>query len=334
MDQLSSPVWKGPYEHGITQSLITKFIQCPYRFYLYAIKGLVDDVPLPPNLIWGDVFHKGLELYIASKDLNSSIMGMAEYQRNTYPQAPPSYATSTQRMLRRFPLHTYEGDWTTEITFKQSVSLPSGREVYLRGKKDAYTTTHPEKGVMLGEHKCKGFIDPAQLRREIKQDRQINIYCYLHGIEWINYDLILIPESVKYAPARKYNESPQEWISRLFTGPCGNYQIFPINSNSDKWIHNAQFYYPREEQEVYWQQTIIPDLERICDWWDYVTHPTFDPDNPEYNAVFYKTPVRQFVASATEKFECEYYKLLIGEEDMSSLKKIPTVFAELDDDTK
>lgn len=326
-------IWKGPEQDGITQSMIGKFNQCPYRFYLYAVLGLKDNTPLHENLIWGDVFHKGLEHYIESRDLNLSVDKMIAYLRSRYPTAPKSYETSTKRMLYKFRLDTYrEGTWDTELSFKKSVRLPSGRTVTLRGKKDALCIDHPQYGRMLGEHKCKGYIDPSQLRKELQQDRQANLYCYLHDIEWVNYDLILIPEAQKYSPARSHNESPTEWMERLFTGPCGNYGMFPINQNTHLWIHSGTYHLPRESQERYWQQTIYPDLERMCQFWDWVTQPGFNHEDPKfYNHIFYKTPVRQFNGSFTEKFRCEYYNHLIGDEDLSDLATVDSLFSELED---
>ena len=325
-------LWKGPLIDGITQSMIGKFVQCPYRFYLYAILGLKDNTPLHDNLIWGDVFHKGLELYIESKDLNVSVVGMLEYLDTKYPNAPSTYKTSTRRMLYKFSLSTYNGEWQTEIPFKIPITLPSGRTVTMRGKIDALNTTHPDYQLVLGEHKCKGYIDPARLAKELPHDRQLNIYCYLHNIEWVNYDLILIPEAVKYKPARSFNESPQEWMDKLFTGPCGSYGMFPINQQVHQWIHNKPtFFLPREGQERYWNETVYPDLERICIWWDYVTQPGFDHTDPKfYNHIFYKTPVRQFEASNTEKFECDYYSHLIGDEDISELADVGSLYKELE----
>lgn len=326
-------MWRGPKIDGITQSMISKFVQCPYRFYLYAILGLRDNTELHPNLIWGDVFHKGLELLIKSKDLNSSVEGMNEYLKSRYPQAPSTYEVSTRRLLYKFRLSTYEGEWDTEISFAIPIKLPSGREVLMRGKKDAFRTDHPEYGRILGEHKCKGYVDPAQCRREIKQDRQVNVYCYLHNIEWINYDLILIPEAQKSSPARGFNESPQAYMDRLFTGPCGSYgNKYPINQNTHNWIHSTTYSLPREEQEAYWDFTIYPELERMCRFWDHVNQPGFNHDDPSfYNEVFYKAPPRQFNGSYTQNFECDYYKHLIGEEDLSELASVESLYAELED---
>lgn len=325
-------LWKGPLIDGITQSMMSKFVQCPYRFYLYAVLGLKDNTPLNPNLIWGDVFHKGLELLIRTKNHNTAVVGMIEYLKTKYPDAPSTYEVSTKNLLYRFTLDTYTGEWTTEQSFSIPIETPTGRKVLIRGKKDAIQTNHPDYGRILGEHKCKGYIDPTQTALEIRQDRQVNIYCYLHDIEWINYDLILIPEAVKYKPPRSFNESPQVWMEKLFTGPCGSYGIFPINQNKHLWIHNATYPLPREVQEKYWIETVYPTIDRMCIWWDWVTQSGFDHENPKfYNEVFYKTPVRQFEASNTEKFQCEYYNHLIGEEDISDLADVGSLYQELED---
>lgn len=325
-------LWKGPLEDGITQSLIGAFVQCPYRFYLKAILGLSDGTPLHPNLIWGDVFHKGLEHLILTKSVNIAIKEMQTYQEEKYPQAPATFAISQRRLLYKFSLKEYDGDWETEIEFKQKVKLPSGRYVTVRGKMDGLRTDHPDYGSILGEHKCKGYVDPILTRKELHLDRQVNLYCYLHDIEWINYDLILIPEAQKYSPARKYNESPQEYAERLFTGPCGNYGMYPINSNIHQWIaHLPPLFLPREKQEEYWNFTIYPEMERMCKFWDHVNQPGFDPDNPDYyNEVFYKTPIRQFNGSFTKNFECDFYNYLIGDVPLESLPKIETLYAELE----
>jgi len=325
-------IWKGPEVDGVTQSILSKYAQCPFRFYLYAILGLQDNTELHPNLIWGDVFHKGLEHLIASKDLNASVVSMQDYLTTKYPQAPKSYAYTTKRLLWKFRLENYEGEWETEIPFSIDVTLPSGRTVKVRGKKDALRTTDPKYGRILGEHKCKGYLDPAQTIRELRQDRQLNFYMYLHDVEWVNYDLIRIPEAQRALPSRTYNQSIEDWVETLFIGPCGSYSgKFPINQNIHEWISNLTHHLPREEQETYWNFTIYPELEKLCKFWDHVNQPGFDHENPEfYNDIFYRSPVRQFNGSFTQNFECDYYSYLIGEQDLSDLAPIGSVFSELE----
>lgn len=71
---------------------------------------------------------------------------------------------------------------------------------------------------------------------------------------------------------------------------------------------------------------------RMVEFWDVVSDPNFDHKNPAcYNAVFYKNPAREFVASNTEKFECQYYTHLLGEEDLSTLVPVPRLYQELTD---
>lgn len=326
-------LWQGPEVDGITQSLIQKFRQCPYRFYLYSILGLVDDTPLPPNLIWGDVYHKGLEHLIATKDINSSVTKMLEYLNTKYPDAPSTYEVSTKGLLQRFNLTNYQGEWQTEILFEHPYKLPSGRIVKLKGKMDGYNTSDPDHGPMLGEHKCKGYIDGPKTKKELVTDLQVNIYCYLHNIEWVNYDLILIPEAVKYKPSKAFNESPQAYMERLILGLCGNYQMFPVTNYPHLWINNLPpTYLPRSGQKLYWKTTVEPFLQQMCDFYDYVTQPGFDHEDPQnFNTVFYKTPARLFNGSYTENFECDYYKYLIGEQTLEDLVPIQSLFNELEE---
>jgi len=323
-------LWKGPEVDGITQSLIQKFRQCPYRFYLYAILGLSDDTPLHPNLIWGDVLHKGLEHLIKTKDLNVSVTAMLDYLSVKYPHAPSTYEISTKGLLQRFNLTNYAGLWDTEIKFKKPYTLLSGRTVFLKGKMDGYIADHPAYGPLLGEHKCKGYIDWVKTKKELVTDLQVNVYCYLHDIEWVNYDLILIPEAVKYKPSKAYNESPKDYMSRLISGHCGNYQMFPITNYPHLWTVNIPpTHLPREGQGLYWKSTVEPFLQQMCDFWDHVTNPNFDPTN--FNSIFYKTPARLFNGSYTENFECDYYKYLIGEQTLAELVPITSIFNELEE---
>lgn len=325
-------MWKGPAIDGITQSMIQKFCECPFRFYLYAIKGLVDPGELPDNLTWGDSFHKGLELYVRSKDLNESIIGMLEYADNKYPNHSPTWSVSLPRMLRRYKLTTLSDTWETEVTFEKHYTTKANQLVLLRGKMDGVCYNHSVYGKAMLEHKCKGRIDPILLADEIKQDLQCNFYMYQHELEWVHYDLILIPEAQKYAPKRNYNESVEEWMERLFTGPCGNYQIFPIHQYQHYWLHQSAYCIPRDTQQSYWETTIDPLLQRMCRFWEHVNQPDFDPLNQAfYNEFFYKMPVRMFNGSFTEKFKCSYHGFLTGTHDLDDLVSIPSLFSELEE---
>ena len=58
------PAWAGPLVGGLTQSIINRYLDCPFRFYLYAVLGLEDPAPDKANLMWGSICHYGLEQII------------------------------------------------------------------------------------------------------------------------------------------------------------------------------------------------------------------------------------------------------------------------------
>jgi len=327
-------MWKGPIEDGVTQSLLNRFMKCPFSFYIYAILGLEDPGDEQENLIWGDSFHKGLEILIQTKDKKEAIKIMLRYLRDRYPQAPASFKFSLPKMLVLYSLKDpMDGEWETESIIDEKIAI-DGQLIRFRGKKDGVRWDHPEYGKILAEHKCKGYIDPSLVREEIGQDLQCNLYMRLFEIEWVAYDLIRIPDTQKYGPSVSYGTSVEEFVNKLYKGPIGAYGgQYPINLHRYKWIHQHSYYIPLEEQEEYWDKTLIPNIKRLCVWYDYVTQPDFDFENPKYyNEIFYKMPVRHFDGRKTEKFKCEYHAYLTGSCELSDLKPVNSYFSELEDE--
>lgn len=329
--------WDGPFADtengGISQSLLNEADQCPYRLYLYAILGLRPKEEPSPQLIWGDTLHKGLEWYLKSSYVEARDK-MLDYLAEKYPHAPTTFPASLQRMLLLY--ERMEGTWVTELVFDHRFEYNLGgktRNVRLRGKLDGLCIDHPDRGRAIVEHKAKTYIDPVKTRREIKHDRQCNLYMRLHNTEWVYYDLILNPEVQKYVPVRGYTQSDDEYISMLFSGPSASYGgMFPINSNKSKWLSQEPYFISHEEQEHYWNFFLIPAIERLVTFWEYVTQPGFDPEDPNwYNHIFYRMPVRNFIASNTKNFECKYYSYLLGEEGLNDLEPVPSYFGELEE---
>ena len=324
-------MWKGPREDGITQSMLNKFHQCPYCFYLYAILGLEDAKPLDQNLIWGDSYHVGLEYLIKTRDFPLAVKMCLHHLTKEYPQAPPSFKYSIPKMLRLYSTKHHEGDWDTEILIDKVVD-----GIRWRGKMDAITRNHPDYGSCLGEHKCKGYVDAPKTWGELKDNLQLNIYMYLNDIEDVVYDLIKIPDVQKYAPAQSKGDTVEEHTEKLYSGPISSYGgRYPIRSHQNQWIYQKHSYIPREHQEKYWAQTVRPWAARIEQWYDHVTRIGFDPDSPKwFNEVFYRNPVRHFDGRKTVSFECDYYQYLIGEQDLHELRPIKGYFNELQEEEK
>lgn len=329
-------MWKGPFHGGITQSLLNAYLEDPYSFYIYAILGLKEPGPLPENLVWGDCYHVGLEHLIKTKDLQFSLKKMMEHLDHKHPSAPPSFRYSLWRMLCLYPYKSdiLQAEYETEEIIEEIIEV-DGMAVKLRGKRDAITREHPDYGTVLGEHKCKGRTDPETTRKELWLDLQLNMYLRTldKPCERIFYDLILIPDTQKYGPQMSYGESPEDWITRIYCGPVGSYNgMYPINKNPNRWIRQLVLTITEEEQEQVWNYSTLPCIKRLIQFYDHVTQPGFDPDNPKYyNEVFYRHPMRTFSPRKTDSYKGNYYDLLIGEQDYGDLVPVESYFSELED---
>ena len=305
------------------------FLQCPFSFYIYTRLGLEEERELEPNLMWGDAFHVGLEHLIPTGDVNNAVKEAVAYLKKEYPQAPPSFSHSIRRMLWLYS--SPPGKWETEQVFNEVVDV-YGKAVRLKGKKDGIGE-HEEYGPCLIEHKCKGYIDPILCGEEIKEDLQCNIYMKMSGVETVIYDLLKIPVTQKYGPDKKYDETVEEYVRRLYCGPISSYNgKYPINSNKGEWIHQGVYRIYEDEQEDYWNRTVLPILDRICEWWEHVTQPGFDHENPKfYNHLFYKMPIRHFSGRKTDNFKCPYHAYLTGQEELTDLVPVSSYFSELNE---
>jgi len=235
-----NPVWKGPLNDGITQSLINKYLTCPYRFYLYAGLGLEEPRQLHPNLIWGDTFHKGLELLIekpkqqqdlSPEEWDEVIRKTTFHLKEKFPTAPGSFIHTIKRMLTLYD-DRYKGSqkFHTEIEFSEIYETVLGRKVRLRGKVDALSH---DKSILV-EHKCKGKIDQVQTAREVPVDHQVLLYCYITTARTVVYDLIMIPEAQWMLPVRRPSQTWDNWAEQLFTSSSSKVSfIFWIRETKD-----------------------------------------------------------------------------------------------------
>jgi len=325
-----TPVWSGPLQGGITQSLISKSLECPFRFYLYAGLGLEEPRMEEPNLAWGNMGHYGLEHLIKYptriKDLNdqewNTIQGLiTDYMKENHPGVPPSFPYSVANMLRLYDDSYKEpGDiWDTEVKFSYPYFTRFGRKVTLRGKVDAICL----KKKILVEHKCKGKIDLEQTRAETPFDLQTLMYCYVTGCREVIYDLIRIPEAQWKLPYRNVMETSKSYIDRLFTSAKGS--DFPINTYKHLWIQQLRFTIPEERIEHFRQFQLDPLIERICCLYDRFCEPDFDPENvSKYDALFYRTPIRHFDPGKTERYKCNYHSYLTEQLSLDDL--VPAKF--------
>ncbi len=330
--------WPGPLHAGITQSLINRFLECPYRFYLYACLGLEELGEPEPNLIYGDTGHKGLEHIIRrpyrmidfSPDDWVEIDSEIDAHISKYwPMAPATFPISIKRMIRLYD-DSYKdehGPFVAEKEFAIPYLTSHGHNVTLRGKIDGIA----DDGFMV-EHKFKGRFEPKYIRQEIQVDQQLMIYSHVSGSRSGIYDTIKIPDTQWAKPPQRKMERPSSYINSLYDDrEWGDY---PISRKRHLWISQIPYDLESDDITKYFQFTVDPLIDRICKWYEHVQQPGFDPDNPKfYNHIFYKTPVRHFNPSNTEMYKCNYYNYLTGQITLDDLVPVKAFYAELKQET-
>lgn len=326
-----TPAWQGP-QAGITQSLLIRYLECPFRFYIYAYCGLQEPED-HLNLIWGDTLHKGLEHLLRGDMLLSSIEAMKEYQYKNYPTAPATYEHTTREMLCLYPASTLinkYGPFETEVKLNEDVVLRFKShqheeliKVKFRGKVDVFSPS------ILLDHKCKGRLYPMETQNELVEDLQMNLYAYITESENWLYELIQIPEAAYRCPERN-RQSPKEYAKHIFYNHSDILNGFPIANQRNRWICQIPHYKSMEEIHKYFQFTIAPIVHRLCLYWEHITSSDFDPNNPAcYNHLFYKLPARVFDASRTDKYKCHYHSVLTNQATYDSLTPVTNFYSEL-----
>lgn len=335
--------WPGPLKGGVTQSLLSKFLEDPYQFYIYAGLGLEEPKDPEPNLVWGDTFHRGLEHVIAipyqlneftPEDWAQTFEVVDTHLNEKWPMAPHTYALSIQHML---PLYddSYKceyGKFITEQKFQQEYTTRSGNLVSLRGKADGVQYLDNDTfGDVLVEHKCKGKIDINQTYAETPFDLQVTLYCKVFDTRTVIYDLIRIPDTQWSLPPKRQFESPKNYIKNLYYDRL--WGDFPVTKKKHLWIQQTTINLTDEQIECNMAEMVDPIIDRLCMYYEYVSDSNFDFQNPShYNHLFHKTPIRHFDPSRTASFKGPYWNHRTGNLDLEDMVPVNSFYAELDDE--
>ena len=329
--------WPGPYEGGVTQSLISKFKECPLRFYLWAALGLEEAGEPEPNLIWGCICHVGLEHLIAKpyqrieftpEDWREIHEGIDEYITSDWPMTPITFAPSVKNMLTLYDdsYKAEHGKFETEKKFKVPHTTTSGNVVTLKGKADGIQVEH---GNILVEHKCKGKININQTYLESPLDLQVTVYCHVLGPRTVIYDLIRIPDTQWSLPPQRQMQRPKNYINSLYEDK--QWGDFPIFQKKHLWVQQTTINLTDEIIERNMAETVDPIIDQLCEYWEYVSDSNFDWQNPKhYNKIFYKSPIRHFDAARTQSYKCSYWNYLVGQTDLEDLQPVKSFTPELD----
>lgn len=289
------PVWLGPHSDewngGLTYSMLVQFINCKERFRVKYCEGLRTKPVFQHRMEYGNLWHCAEEAYAANKDWQKPLKAYAQklcqgYRleqqqvqhwynvcRVTFPHYINHWANHKD-VKKREPL-------LQEHVFDVPYSLPSRRTVRLRGKWDSVDRIG--KKVWLQENKARGDIDELKTASQMRDDLQSMLYAA--ALSRTDYG---VPAGIRYNVARrplsgglhsirqKKDESEGEFYDRLGV---------LIGENTDHYFArwNVEFL----PSDLYrWElRTLIPLLEQVCDWWEYMELCNFDPwsQSPESN---------------------------------------------------
>lgn len=183
------PLWKGPLEDGITQSLLSRFLVCRERFRVTAIEGLRPAEGWNKHLGYGEMWHVCEEAYAGDGDWNGALLDYARAQAQTHRTQQEEIRKWYNVCKVQFP--EYVKYWSRdksrqadikpllqEQVFDVPYRLPSGRIVRLRGKWDSVFMTGAGRSgrIYLQENKTKGDIREGLIARQLTFDLQTMFY--------------------------------------------------------------------------------------------------------------------------------------------------------------
>jgi hypothetical protein len=278
-----------PMIHGVTQSLVQKFIGDKDRFHKHAVLGL-RETDRKEAMEYGSIFHKLIELgaIMGSKysrlkmltemnkwikrryDNPESLMlvkiAIAVYEeyrvwekkkpKNTYIEAEPVFAEN-------FPLPPLTFNPNDDILIR----IPKGIVIPLRGRIDGVLSRN--KGIGIEENKTKSKIDVAFLQATIPSNIQVMFYAVCAELKYgkpcldVTYNVIRKP-----AERQKQKETDEEFIERIKE----NVKLQPTH-------YFYRFYYEFHKGQVdkWKREELIPALYSIYLWWRSIEA---NPTNP------------------------------------------------------
>ncbi len=288
------PLWKGPEEDGITQSMISGFLECRERFRLRNIVGLKEADRFNHHPEYGSMWHICEERQVDwAERLLTYVRGLCK----KYPLAQEQINHWYQVCQVQFPIYVkyWEKHKDTrqrtsllqEQTFNVPYTLPSGRVVKLRGRWDSVDLIGKGKnsGVYLQENKTKGDIKEEQLKKQLGFDLQTMFYLVALQIELaiegrdgfpkgnlrgVDYNVVRRPLSGGVGTIRQHKptkKNPQGESAAAFYSRLG----FIIAEDPGHFFMRWRVEVSPADMERFRREFLDPILEQVCDWYKIVT---------------------------------------------------------------
>jgi hypothetical protein len=184
----AEPLWKGPTEDGVTQSLLGRYLADLERFRLLVIEGLTGQERWNAPTGYGDMWHAAEEEFARTKGSDDNwqraLLQSAKQACASYPLQQAEISDWYEKAKVQFPVYIKHWEQHPDVKdrvpmfqehqFDTKYTLPSERVVRIRGKRDAVDLING--GVYVGENKSKSRVDDARIARQLTRDLQTMIY--------------------------------------------------------------------------------------------------------------------------------------------------------------
>lgn len=300
----NEPLWRGPLEDGITQSMIGSWLVCRERFRLRYVEGWQEADQWNHRTGYGDMWHVCEEAHAdGGLDWERQLTAFCRSLTQEYRLQQDQIAHWYEVCRRQFP--EYVKWWAKhpdvvertplfqEQVFDVKYALPSGRVVRLRGKWDSVDLIGKGKGagIYLQENKTKGDIDENQMKRQLTFDLQTMLYLVSlqetkkqlpalwkrflsHPILGVRYNVIRRPLSGGRGTIRKHQptksnpggESDADFYQRL----VDDY----IAKEPEYWFMRWRVEVSQGDIDRFKRECLDPVLEQLCDWWTHIVDPS------------------------------------------------------------
>jgi hypothetical protein len=266
-----------PLEHGVTQSLLQKFVQCRDRFHKHVVLGL-RETGRKEAMEYGSIFHKLLELgtllgknntrmnllkaantAFANKDIESveliktAVVQYFEYLKWEHDKPKYKYIAAEPVFRELYELPTISFNPCEEI----NIRIPSGIKIPLRGRIDEVLEINGH--MWIQENKTKGRIDESMLIDTIPSNIQVMFYAvcsqlkYSRPCKGVIYNVIRKP-----ALRQRQSESDNDFIERIKED---------IQTQPDHYFKRYSYEFQKGQIEKWIREELNPLLVHVYLWW-------------------------------------------------------------------
>lgn len=189
-----------------------------------------------------------------------------------------------------------------EECFRVPYTLPSGRQVTLRGKWDA--VYRQGSSIYLQEHKVKGSIDVEGMQATLWSEFQTGLYLVAlkehykntksnfgttqksraikpSDIKGVLYNVIRRPLSDRYSLYRRKTETGEQFYTRVGE---------KIAEKPEEYFYRFKAVISAGTLTRFKDECLHPILERVCDWYEHVSLNLENPFGNQQKPVAYPAP--------------------------------------------